>query len=687
MPVKKNNRFMERQRHIAEDRLLRKTSGVRGDLGRAPHHSHSPAAASGTTGVWQALMSVVKPAYAAASKRVREKESGEGRGHASTAKPQRQRSTGKERTPPATQHERTSFMEHRVSLSSWALLMACLVVGSVAQIYQISTVFEQRTNFSRLPEESRELILGTEVSFYYNYYKVLVESPDFIAGLRKLGVDNSTEFPSTINAMRRFCIHSEVIIASMYRLSTALGLTWEQCSVVKSSEHQQAQVCVGSKTPSYFYIRSVWALAALAVCAMFLLGESLSDGSSLGGVLVLAAYFFNQAEGTEVMWAPGVRDNFGHPIFLTQLFFLTYLLRDPHIQHLPRKYLPLFLSTTLFLLSCLIAQHILLTQCSVLLNLLLSGGSQQLVSSPLFCALLVLILQRITLDSIISELKFPALISMFRASLLLVGVVGLKLEMHNWLGVQEETFLLPWALGALLLGVIRSFRFKFLDPAFAYHVLQCCMFVALAISMTRFKFFLTVQLCLLVSMWASPWNFSFVRSRSLHLSALAVVVALMSVQGLKNIQQQHEVATVDPDPSLEDMLMWIRHRSPPDAVFGGSMLYMPQVRLLGKRPIMNHGFADTIEMRSRIRMIYQLYSRHPMQRVHQSLKNGTTGSAHFVLDASTCLGLSDRSVSDMWDTLEPQHIGRPALCPFLFEGNPAPFKRVFKNDVFAVVSL
>ena len=56
------------------------------------------------------------------------------------------------------------------------------------------------------------------MGLYYSYFKTIVEAKTFAGGLDQLVRNNVTEYPDTINVLKRFNLYPEVFLGGLYRI-------------------------------------------------------------------------------------------------------------------------------------------------------------------------------------------------------------------------------------------------------------------------------------------------------------------------------------------------------------------------------------------------------------------------------------------------------------------------------------
>ncbi|CAG5129451.1 unnamed protein product, partial [Candidula unifasciata] len=248
-------------------------------------------------------------------------------------------------------------------------------------------MFENDRHFSHLSSLERELGFRTEMGLYYSYFKTMITSESAISGLHSLIRDNITEYPSTINTLKRFNLYPEVVVGYAYRIyqgvSDLLGHQTKTCWTVNRGQGlSPVQSCEGLGEPAYFYVEAVFLLNGLMMGLFFLFGTYLS-GSLFGGLLTVICFLFNHGECTRVMWTPPLRESFGYPMFVLQMFILTYIVRSRQSSYIYSCLLAC--AQILFMLSWQFAQFALFTQTLAVLGTYLL----QFISSSTFRVVLM----------------------------------------------------------------------------------------------------------------------------------------------------------------------------------------------------------------------------------------------------------------------------------------------------------
>lgn len=172
----------------------------------------------------------------------------------------------------------------------------------------------------------REMIFESEHGLYYSYYKTLVEADDFRSGMKMIFNDNLTEFPSTINAVKKFNIHPEIIIGFLYQqfmnITNHFGWKTSTCWSVDRGDIEPIISCEGLGEPIYFYLEFVWYLSGMTIFLLFVYGSYLSR-HILGGLSAVLYYFIVHQDATRAHTQPPARENFAFPFILWQCFYLT----------------------------------------------------------------------------------------------------------------------------------------------------------------------------------------------------------------------------------------------------------------------------------------------------------------------------------------------------------------------------
>ncbi|KAK2562156.1 putative C-mannosyltransferase DPY19L1 [Acropora cervicornis] len=581
-------------------------------------------------------------------------------------------------------------------------------------------MFENERFFSHLSALERELSFRTEMGLYYSYYKTIVEAPTFLDGLHAIMNCNVTEFPDTINTLKRFNLYPEVCNRYVYNViktvlnstavskwawqGEALGVGWgfsfrmydwittsmkihtktcytdHSCVVLikLSCLHSALQIYksipLGMGELSFFYVYAIFYLSGLMISMFFLLCFYLS-GSIFGGLIGTLSYFYNHGEAlafecTRVMWTPPLRESFSYPFLVFQLLAVTLTIKSSNAGW---RHLSLF------------AQFALLTQTCALFGLYFL----RLITSHKLCMILFGMLA-------IQGVSFVA------------GTVGIKFTVAKLLGIADDAH-----ITSILRSKFTDFRnfdtslytcapeFDFLDPEAPqkliktlvlpsaivamiaviakhfYHLLQALAFVAMAIIIMRLKLFGTPSLCVMASLLASRKLFASVCDKRKHQAFVILLIAAMSVQGIANLKGQFDTKGEYNNPEQEELV---------GSVFAGAMPTMATVKLCTRRAIVNHPHYEDVGIRERTHKVYEIFSRKPPAAVWETLNSMKV--THVVIDTQWCLGRPKPGCGmvDIWDLEDKENIDRPSCCHAL-EKDARPFKRVFSNQKYKVYKL
>ncbi|XP_022303095.1 protein C-mannosyl-transferase DPY19L1-like [Crassostrea virginica] len=326
-------------------------------------------------------------------------------------------------------------------------------------------MFERDKHFSHLSNLERELSFRTEMGLYFSYFKTIIEAPTFMNGLDQIMYDNITEYPDTINVLKRFNLYPEVALGIAYRwydsIMVSMNKPTKMCWTVNRGEGMSpVQSCEGLGEPSYFYVEAVFFLNGLMMSVFFLFGVYLS-GNVYGGILAVATFFYNHGECTRVQWTPPLRESFAFPFLILEMFLVTHTLRTKSPSYLHS--IGIALAVVSFMLPWQFAQFALMTQavavfCTYVLGyigshkvkVILSGlfvgllasyvllfGNEMLLTSFFFSSLVTIFII-VSLEPLLNKLNFRVAIWAVQGALLVAGTVGIKILIAKALRVADD---------------------------------------------------------------------------------------------------------------------------------------------------------------------------------------------------------------------------------------------------------
>ncbi|XP_055661498.1 probable C-mannosyltransferase DPY19L1 isoform X1 [Falco peregrinus] len=355
----------------------------------------------------------------------------------------------------------------------WLTFLLAAIAG-VLHWCHITTLFENDRHFSHLSTLEREMAFRTEMGLYYSYFKIIIEAPSFWNGVWAIMNDRLTEYPLVINTLQRFNLYPEVVLASWYRIYTAimdfLGVPTKTCWTVNRGEGlSPVESCEGLGDPASFYVAVIFLLNGLMMSLFFIYGTYLS-GSRLGGLVTVACFFFNHGECTRVMWTPPLRESFSYPFLVLQMLLLTYILRIPNIN--TGSLIALCVSNIFFMLPWQFAQFVLLTQIASLFAVCIMGY----IDSSKLQKILTAHMVSLVVCFILMFGNSMLLTSYYAASLLVIwGILELspkvlkssRREVYIW--VIEGC---AWLFGTVTLKYLTSLAFGIADDAHIGNILK-----------------------------------------------------------------------------------------------------------------------------------------------------------------------------------------------------------------------
>uniref|UniRef100_G1NHJ9 Dpy-19 like C-mannosyltransferase 1 n=1 Tax=Meleagris gallopavo TaxID=9103 RepID=G1NHJ9_MELGA len=562
--------------------------------------------------------------------------------------------------------------------------------------WHITTLFENDRHFSHLSTLEREMAFRTEMGLYYSYFKIIIEAPSFWNGLCEIMNDRLTEYPLVINTLQRFNLYPEVVLASWYRIYTAvmdfLGVPTKMCwTVNRGKDLSPVESCEGWGDPASFYVAVIFLLNGLMMSLFFIYGTYLS-GSRLGGLITVMCYFFNHGECTRVMWTPPLRESFSYPFLVLQMLLLTYILRIPNVNK--GSLIALCVSNIFFMLPWQFAQFVLLTQIASLFAVCIMGY----IDSCKLQKILSVHMVSLVVCFILMFGNSMLLTSYYAASLVVIwGILELTPRVFKRNRSQVCMWVIEgcaWLVGTVTLKYLTSLAFGVADDAHIGNILKAkfigykdfdtLMYTCAAEFdfMEKEVIYHALQL-LAYSVLLFGWLFCKIQPRTL----VFAILALMAIEGSANLQTQWNIMGEFSNLPQEELLEWIQVNTRQDAIFAGAMPTMASVKLSAFRPIVNHPHYEDAGLRARTKIVYSMYSRKPAKEVKKELIK--LGVNYYILEESLCVSRKKPgcSMPEIWDVEDPANSGRIPLCTLMSQDSRPYFITVFENSNYRVLKI
>lgn len=224
-----------------------------------------------------------------------------------------------------------------------------------------------------------------------------------------------------------------------------------------------------------------------------------------------------------------------------------------------------------------------------------------------------------------------------------------------------------------------------------YMTLQMLAFTVLAILIMRLKLFMTPTMCILVSILVNA-KFLNLTPRNVKLGSVLVIILGFYFAGSQNMKFELAKRGNFENLPQEEMFEWIIKKIPKDkGVFAGAMPTMANLKHITGRAIVNHPHYENKDIRERTFKVYSMWSRRPINKIHQTLKEMQV--THFVYESNWCHrtgGSNNCSMPQLFDLMEPEYKMNKPTCK-QFTSNEAMldgyFDIVFDNGNYMILKI
>ncbi|XP_039192734.1 probable C-mannosyltransferase DPY19L1 isoform X4 [Crotalus tigris] len=571
----------------------------------------------------------------------------------------------------------TGFFIARTDSKIWLTLIMAAVAG-ILHWYHITTLFENDRHFSHLSTLEREMAFRTEMGLYYSYFKTIVEAPSFYSGVWMIMNDNLTEYPLVINTLKRFNLYPEstrVMWTPPLRESFSYPFLVVQMlllTYILRTQNVNRRSLIALSVSNVLFMLP-WQFAQFVL---------LTQVASVFGVYILG--FIDSAKLQKILYAHMVSLTvcfvfmFGNSMLMTS-YYAAFLIVSWSILELGPKYLKLYTKNiplwALEGFSCLFGTIILkFLMCLIfgisddvhISNLLKAKltGYRDFDTSMYTCAVEFDFMEKETPVRYMKTLLLPVVLILF-------SVIVVKAFQYVMLKEKSS----------------ERQEYYFNQGEIVYHALQLLFFTILAILIMRLKLFLTPHMCIMASLICSKQLFGWVFYKIQPGTLVLTILAMMAFEGIANLQKEWSIVGEFSNLPQEELLLWIKANTKPDAVFAGAMPTMASVKLSAQRPIVNHPHYEDAGLRARTKIVYSMYSRKPAKEVKRELLK--MGVNYYILEDSWCLRRTKPgcSMPEIWDIEDLANAGKIPLCNLMCKDSRPYFRTVFNNNIFKVLEV
>ena len=215
------------------------------------------------------------------------------------------------------------------------LIFVSFLVLSVAYGLFLGNLFNRVYQPKSLNLDQKKAILYSENAFYYKFYEDLALTKNWKEQTQEFKSYDKVLYPEKVDAISRYNIMPEMTLAGLYKVIN----NFKRVDIFD------------------FYVFGAISIVALTAGLVFLLVFEIG-GTLIGGGAAVIFLILSFPLSSRIIFYPALRENFGIPMLLLQIWFLIKLIKQPS----QKNYGMYLLGTGLHVLSWQFSQFTLLAE-------------------------------------------------------------------------------------------------------------------------------------------------------------------------------------------------------------------------------------------------------------------------------------------------------------------------------------